>query len=355
MLKKKLTAIVSACVLLYGCGKGSVPELLTPVGELEDTAVVTRGELYDIETYESTVTVDYENVKLPTDIMVGSVDVKLGDKVKAGQVLYTLNNEASGHQVETVDDQIEKLQKENDYLNDLAEYDIQIAELQLQISKSSEGAREAQAKEGALKKLESSLASQKIEQQKELAQLQMDKVESDYSVENVTAPYDGTICYLHSCKSGDTVKAGTVVAVIAKDNSMKLVGDYIEKNVLAEAYKVYALINEKEYTVTNIPYEQFELASRIFWDLPLYSRFYFEDDKEIETGMYATIVVENNYAKDVLQIPSNALYSDKEGYYVYKKKGDKFERVNVKIGMQTATAVEIKEGLKEGEELYVKP
>ena len=87
--------------------------------------------------------------------------------------------------------------------------------------------------------------------------------------------------------------------------------------------------------------------------------------------MYATIVVESNYVEEALQIPANALYSDREGFYVYKKKdkekkkdekkgedendGKDYERVNVKIGTQTVTAVEITEGLKEGDEIYVKP
>ena len=43
------------------------------------------------------------------------------------------------------------------------------------------------------------------------------------------------------------------------------------------------------------------------------------------------------------------------GYYVYRKKDDKSERVDVKTGVKTKTAVEITEGLEEGEEIYVKP
>lgn len=353
-MKKKFTALLLAVIMLTGC-KSNVPKLLEPVGEQEDTAIVSKGEIYDIETYESTVTADYENVKIAADGMVGNVNVKLGDKVTAGQVLITMNTSAAGQQVQTVDNQIQKKQRENDYLNDLAEYDIKIAELNLQIAKSTGDSKEVSAKDGALKKLESNLAAEKIEQQKELAQLQMDKIEGDSTEGNVTAPFDGTVCYIHNCKPGDTITAGTVVVVVAKDKSMKLFGEYIEKDVLAKAHKVYAVINEKEYSVTNVPYDQFELASRTFWDLPLYSRFYFEDDPTIENGMYATIVIESNYKENALQIPSNALYSDKEGYYVYKKNGEEYQRVNVKIGVQTVTAVEITEGIKEGDEIYVKP
>lgn len=83
-----------------------------------------------------------------------------------------MNTNAVGQQVQTVEDQIEKKQRENDYLNDLSEYDIKIAELQLQQAKAGGDTREISSKSSALKKLESSYASQKIEQQKDLAQLQ---------------------------------------------------------------------------------------------------------------------------------------------------------------------------------------
>lgn len=357
MVKKKLiTVLVSSCILLCGCGN-KAPELLTPIGETEDTALVTRGEMYDVKTYESTVTPPYDNIKLGADGIVGSVDVNIGDKVKAGQVLISMSNGGVGSQVQSIDEAIADLQKENDYMNDLVGYNIEIAKLELQMARKSGDSKKVSDKQKALSKLESNLSSQKIEQEKELAELQMNKLDGNSTQGNVTAPYDGTICYLKECSPGDSISAGTVVAVIAKDSSMKLFGDYIEKYELAEAHRVYGLINEKEYPVTNVPYDQFELASRTFWDLPLYSTFYFDNDGTVEMGMYATIVLEKNYVEDALQIPANALYSDEEGYYVYRITGEDgaYERVNVKVGTKTVTAVEITEGLKEGEEVYVKP
>jgi len=353
-MKKMIVILALVSVFLTACGN-KAPELLTPVGESEDTAIVKIDEMYDIETYESTVTAEYENVKIGADGVVGNVNVKVGDKVKKGQVLITMNSEGVQKQVESVDEQIEKVQIENEYMNDLAEYDVRMAELEYKLAKESGDSKKVSEKERSLKAAQSNMASQKIEQEKNLAQLQLDKLEGDATQGDVVATYDGTIVYMQNCNFGDTIAAGTVVAVIAKDYSMKLFGEYIEKSVLAEADEVYGVINEKEYTVTNVPYDQFELASRTFWDLPLYSRFYFESDDAIENGMFGTIVVKSNYVEKALQIPSNALFQDNTGYYVYLKKKDKFERVDVKIGVKTKTAIEITEGLKEGDEVYVKP
>ena len=112
---------------------------------------------------------------------------------------------------------------------------------------------------------------------------------------------------------------------------------------------------EKEYNVTNHPYEQFENNQRLFFKLPLYSKFFREEAPEIKVGMYASIVVITDYLEDALYVPENAVLSDEEGYYVYKKEGKDFVRQNVSIGHTTDTSTEIKEGLKEGDEVYVKP
>lgn len=353
-MKKKICILLGMCFLLTGCGN-KAPKLLTPIGETEDTAIVKMSEMYDIETYETTVTAEYSNVKIGADGVVANVNVKVGDKVKEGQVLVSMNNAGVDEQIESVDEQIAKAQVENEYMNDLLEYDIKIAELELLQARDSGDSKQVSAKESNLKRARSELASQKIEQEKELAQLQLDKLEGDATQGDVTANCDGTIVFLQKYNFGDTVAAGTVVAVIAKDNSKKLFGEYIEKQVLEAADKVYAVINEKEYAVTNVPYDQFELASRTFWDLPLYSTFYFEDDAAIKNGMYATIVVQSNYIENVLNVPANSVYADDTGYYVYLKKGDEFKRADVTIGARTATEIEIKEGLKEGDEVYVKP
>lgn len=41
-MKRRLTVLGMAVVLLTGCSS-KVPKLLTPVGEQEDTAIVTKG------------------------------------------------------------------------------------------------------------------------------------------------------------------------------------------------------------------------------------------------------------------------------------------------------------------------
>ena len=75
---------------------------------------------------------------------------------------------------------------------------------------------------------------------------------------------------------------------------------------------------------------------------------------ELTSGMFGAVYVKNGTKEDVLLIPANALHSDKNGRYVYLMDGDKRIRRDVTTGSVTDIEVEIKEGLQEGDVVYVK-
>lgn len=356
MRRKIITGLI-VCLLLTGCSASKVPELLDPVGETTDSAKVTMGEMYNVATYNSAVTSEYKEIRLADDGIIKNVNVQLGDTVTAQSPIITLDSETAGATLSDIDEKIAELQSDYAYLNQIDEYDIQILEKQLQLIKEQGGnnLNDIHKMNREISDKKKKLESQKIEQEKEIAELQISKSEGAIEGGEVITPWDGTIVYLNTGAKGSVVKAGTIVAIVAKKDSKILFGDYIERETVRQAHRIYARIGEKEYDVTNVPYEQFELNQRLIRKLPLYSKFYIEDTEEITLGMYASVVVITDYKESALQIPQNALLSDEEGYYVYKKNGEEFERQNVSVGHMTNTAVEITEGLEEGDEVYVKP
>lgn len=355
MMKKKLVMCISLCIFLTGCSSGKAPELLEPVGEQTDCAKVIRGEMYSVESYDSALTSKTVTVKMPSDGVVKNINVQIADKVNAGDILITLDGDSVSNQIHTIDDEIVKKRADQEYMNELAEYDIQIAELELKkIRQNSESSEDKNRKEGELKKLKRKLQEEKVNQEKELAELQLGKTSGAAGGE-VTAPAGGTVVYLNPGEAGSVVPAGTIVALIAADGSMQLTGTYIEEAKVSQAHRIYARIGSKEYKVTNVPYDPMELAQRIAFKQKLYSTFYVEDAPELKLGMYASIVVISNYIEDALKIPDNALYSDVDGYYVYRMEHGEFVRRDVKTGQKTDTMVQIIEGLEEGDEVYVKP
>lgn len=356
-MKKICVIVAGMCLVLAGCTEEKVPKLLEPVGETTDSAIVSRGEMYNISSYDSAVTSEYKEIKLSSDAIIKYANVQMGDTVTAGQTIMTLDTESSGKQDADIDTRIARLETENAYLNEIEGYDIQILEYELKMMEETDGSNtDIHKKKGEINEKKSKLEKKKVEQQKEIAQLQLSKTEGTAGLENdVISPWDGTVVYMDTGNGTEALEAGKVVAVIARADSKILFGDYIDVAEVENAEKIYARIDGKEYDVTNVPYSSYELNQRLFLKLPLYTTFYIEDAPEITYGMYASIVVISDYKEDALQIPENALLSDEEGYYVYKKEGEEYVRCLVRTGHMTDTAVEIVDGLKEGDEVYVKP
>lgn len=356
-MKRKIIIGLTIAMLLTGCSSNKVPELLDPVGETTDSAKVTVGEMYNIATYDSAVTSDFKEIKMANDGIIKKVNAQLGDEVSAQSSIVTLDDQSAGSSLSDIDKKISELETDNKYLNQIDQYEIDLLELELQMIKEAGGNNVYQIKdmEKKISEARAKLEKKKVEQQKEIAELQMSKLEGATVGGEVVSPWDGTIVYLNTGAKGSVVKAGTVIAIVAKKDSKILFGDYVEREVVRNAHKIYARIGTKEYNVTNVPYEQFEVNQRLFFKLPLYSTFYIEDAPEVTKGMFASIVVITDYKERALQIPVNGLLSDEEGYYVYKKDGEEFTRQNINVGHMTDTAVEVTEGLKEGDEVYVKP
>lgn len=356
-MRRKIIAGLMIGLLLTGCRAVETPKLLEPVGETTDSAKVTRGEMYNITAYDSAVTCEYKEIKLANDGIIQNVNVQLGDTVTAQTSIVTLDGQTAGTENTDIDEKISRLEEDNAYLNQMEEYDIQILEYELQLIKEQGGnnLNDIHKLNSEIAEKRSALEKKKVEQQKEIAELQLSKAEGGTEGGEVVSPWDGTIVYLNTGAKGSVVKSGTVIAIVAKKDSKILFGDYIEREDVRNAHRIYARIGTKEYNVTNVPYEQFELNQRLFFKLPLYSTFYIEDAPEITAGMFASVIVISDYKEDALQIPVNAVLSDEEGYYVYRIDEGETKRQEVSVGHMTDTAVEITEGLKEGDEVYVKP
>jgi hypothetical protein len=83
------------------------------------------------------------------------------------------------------------------------------------------------------------------------------------------------------------------------------------------------------------------------------TKFTFETDDMVQSGDYACICVKSKLKTDVLNIPNKSLFHDAEGDFVYLMVNNKLERCSVEIGEKTEIQVEIRNGLAEGDVVYV--
>lgn len=355
-MRKRIAVVLGACLLLAGCSKA--PELLEPVGAIPNSATVERGEIYNIEFYNSAVVEEVKEIKTSSDCIVKSIDVSLGSEVKSGDVLMTLDGDAMSDASSSLDEQIAQFNKESDYANRLLEADIALYTAELKAAQAGGNADEISKAQETLTNAQTELNTNKVEQAQQIANMEAQRLAGGFSGGSIVAPCDGTICYLNVDAIGSSIEANTMIIGIAQKDSLMLKGDLIAEENQTNSHELYALIGGKRYNITYKAYSAAEVSYLVSNNYPLYTHFYFDADENISAGMYAAIVRVWDYKENVLKIPDNALYTDEDGSYVYVIKGEgeeeKKERRDVTVGITTDTTVEILGGLEEGEEVYVK-
>lgn len=351
-IMKKTILLCMSCLLFAGCSK--TPELLEPVGAIPNSAIVEKGEIYNIEYYNSSVIQEIEEIKSSSDCIVKTLNVTLGAHVNEGDVLVTLDGGAMSAVSSSLDEQIAQFNKESSFANSLLEAEIKVLEAQLNKAKNTGDSAEVEKLTDDLADAQNDLAINKVEQAQQLANMEAKRLSGGVSDSEIKAPCSGTIAYLNTGSIGSTIEANTMIIGIAKDNSYQLKGDLIAEELQIASHELYALINGNKYDLTYAPYSAAEASFLVSNNYPLHSFFYFNADENIQAGMYAAVVRVWDYKADVLTIPDNALYTDENGYYVYVIKEEEKERRDITVGIISDVAAEVLDGLEEGEEVYVK-
>lgn len=361
MLKKLLLFCLVFSITSVGCLAlaESVPELLEPAGIELDYAQAQKMDLYTVTPYAASVVPYTEDLSFAVDGVVEQTHVSLGSSVKAGDKLITLNEEALLEQEAELKEQISYTRKIHIYANEMAQIDIQIAQVKLDEMKDS-GADEAAIIQA---QANIDMMELKLRQAKEEQALSVKKMESE--LEKITeqigqnvllAPFDGVIVSIADLREEYGVTAYEPVIRIADESHMLILSDYISQNTIKGAHEIYALIGDQKHAVEYVPIDMDEYLQTIFAEATLKTKFEFAaEHAEVCCGDYASVCTVTGFVEDALVIPCNALYSDSAGRYVYRLDGEgQRERVNVHTGSSNMLYIQITEGLEEGDLVYVK-
>ena len=79
----------------------------------------------------------------------------------------------------------------------------------------------------------------------------------------------------------------------------------------------------------------------------------FNNDGKLKLGMNGKAKIVLDEAKNVIGVPVDAVFDDGENSYVTVQNGDKTKDVKVETGIKNKKYVEIKSGLKEGDEVVI--
>lgn len=223
-------------------------------------------------------------------------------------------------------------------------------ELQAQIDMTQKRLRELQENRNYF--------SIKHSQAVEEIQSQLSKIGTIIADATMKAPTNGVVtCIangsLGELQEGDMISKEQTLFVVTNPDELYISSENINMNVFEAAVQHYVLFGERKIPVEAYEYTDLELK-RLRSSGKTPSKFIMTGDTNgIKAGMHTTLFLYKSEKKDTLSISTMALNNDGGKTYVFKNVDGKKERVDIEVGQKYGLYVEVKSGIREGEEVYV--
>ncbi|OUS75852.1 hypothetical protein B1748_15610 [Paenibacillus sp. MY03] len=319
-----LLLFLSGCTLLPKEEEVLKPPLLVPKQESYNLLEVKRGsavkQVKGTGTFESTNTV-YQAFEGAAG-KIAMISAKVGDEVRRGDPLMELNTEGL---------EIVLLERERDF---------ELAKLALEQSKET---RDPQMMKIRLLELD-------------IARKKLDEARKQQEGKAMVAQIDGIVTFMEEVEIGDTIELGKVYVVIADPAQIRLAysgapsAELEEVEVGMEAEIAYGgqtlrgIVTQSPSSAPETDDEQLaeKYARTIYFELA---------DTGIKPELHTTadIVIILLEKENVILIPRSAVLTLIGRNYVKILDGDSVKEIDVELGINTLSGVEIIEGLEEGQ------
>lgn len=368
MKKKKIAICICSVVILFLIFKKFT-------GKEEKTIFLTdkvkRGNI--AQTVIATGTIRSNNrVEVGAQVSgrITKLNVVLGQEVKKGDLIATIDSMTQENDLEKAKSQLLSYEKQ-----------LESKKVNLEVKKSKYNRASNLYKVKSISQDDYETAKQEyadaksgvseLEELIKQAKIEVKIAETDLSYTVITSPIDGVVVSI-PISEGQTVNsmqsAPTIVQVadlkkmlikpeISEGDITKLKkGQEVEFTILSLPEKVYkAKIDSIDPATTTLTDDEYEESASDTEAVYYYANVIVDNkDNNLRIGMTTTNTIKVAEAKDVITIPTTALYKKGNKYYV-KTLGEKeeVEEKEVKIGINDDMNTEIKSGLKEGEKLIL--
>ncbi|BAO74948.1 probable Co/Zn/Cd efflux system membrane fusion protein [Winogradskyella sp. PG-2] len=345
MLSNRIFKISSLLIvlLLMSCGEKEVKEevILRPVkyGEVTYLGGEKARQFSGTAKTEKIV-----NLSFRSNGIITKLDMKLGQKVKKGQLLGTLDNVSARLNYES------SISSKNS-----SESQMNTAKLSLNRVRTlyEKGSASLSDYEAAKNSYRTAVAS--FESSKRSVAIQQDQIRFGY----LYAPEDGVIASV-AAEVDENVTPGQVVGVLNAGTAIEI-GLGLPESVINTVKKDMKV----KVTFTAIEGETFsaiitEVAPALDTNTSTYpiTVMVTDSDERIKSGMAANVLfefVDEDLGKDMLVVPASAVGEDGDGRFVFLIEGEKdkatVKRQTVTIGELTPEGFEIKTGLNAGQKI----
>ena len=353
-----LTAVVTGLTAVSGCGftitKQEVPELLEPVIVTLKGEKAVRGNIQDIEVFKGSIKEESISYAFPGNCYVENLAVHVGQYIEKGDLIARVNTEEFEKELADLKTEILYLENCNEIETELSAILLQNSQIDIQMmSPKSEWYQEAQT-QLELQRKQSDFEKTERELQIEQKKVELATLYEKNGAEDIYASESGYLIYAKDFSVNNPtgyINANEIIAVTAMDS-----GYYIASSMplvtAREADFIYAVINGKQYDLTYEPYDEKELKRASKEGLTLESRFLCKEDLSTLKGSEVTVYAVTNYRENVISISPDAFFTENNTDFVYLIQDGKKVKQEVEDGVHTQNAVEIKEGLQEGDEVY---
>lgn len=167
----------------------------------------------------------------------------------------------------------------------------------------------------------------------------------------IEAPFDGKITKI-SVSEGESIDSNSTVFNIADNSTFKIATSVDESEITKVSVgqsvdiTVSALNKEYEGTITSVDAEGSSSGSSVTFGVEVTLD---GDVSDLYTGMSSEMSIVIKESNNALLVPIQAVKSKGGKYTVSVKSGDETKDVEVEVGIQNSSSVEILSGLKEGD------
>ncbi|MDP5275027.1 efflux RND transporter periplasmic adaptor subunit [Chengkuizengella axinellae] len=334
---------------------------------------------------------------------ITSIDVKLGDTVSRGDVVAQLENEELAKRVrqqilavERSRIELEKAKQEVelDLPDTQNELDLKNIEASIEDAKMNLERTERLYEEGAVSLQELEAMQQQVEQLQfsydkllintegnkvypqddqlirlleinlETAQIELNYLQQQLSNTKLVAKMDGVVTYTNPLKLGEAVTAYDPIVEIANSDNLIVLArlDSQEEMIDAKDAEINQAVeikyNNEVFTGTVVQTPETAPAStdREVTELNKSTIFVKPDEglpEEIEIGDRVDVTITLIEKEDTIVIPSASLQTYLGRNYVKILDGESRIEVDVEVGIETKTEVEIISGIEEGQQLIL--
>ncbi|PKM52000.1 MAG: hypothetical protein CVV02_03145 [Firmicutes bacterium HGW-Firmicutes-7] len=362
-----LLGLVSITILISGCQKSTIvaatEEILTPV----KTEKVTIGTIEKNMTYAGYLK-PVKEVDISTKSMgiVERIFFDVGDEVKAGEILFSMDKKTANNSLMVLENQMDTQANQITSSLKMAEMQFNDAKKRLEDMSVllSEGVISSQQFEDIKIGYDQAKLTYETAQQsydlfynnpsKTSIEAQVSTAKENLQDHEVRSPLSGVIAQRN-------IEEGELAGSLPAFKVVQLEKVILEVNVSESVISKIVLNQQVEVEIKRLGDEV--VVGKVVEISPSVDKRTFTypvkieiDNKKglLKDGMYAEVSIELEKSDEAILINRNAILLDNIQKYIYVVEDDKSKRVNIEIGVDNGTKIEVIKGLYEGQEVIIK-